>query len=362
MKSILKKSEFTFDDILLMPGLSDFLPEDEEKNITLSSKLTNKISLSLPIVSSPMPGISEDKMAIALAKAGGIGFIHAFQEKNKQLSQVKSVKRENLLVGASVMDINEKGHQQVKKLLKVGADIISIETGHALNSQTLDFIKKCKDTYKEKIQISAALVVNKEGTKAVIKAGADNVRVGIGGGSHCTTRVVTGFGRPQLSAVEECYKAARKHKIPIMSDTGIRSSGDILKAIAFGAESVMIGGMFAGSSECPGEVVKRDGKLKKLTWGMCTRTAIEKKQKYSFNLLDILQGNFFEKENDLQFEEGVERLVDYKGETSKIIQSLKEGMLRGMWYAGTKNISNFQKNVKVIKVSKNTYQENIPRI
>ncbi len=367
MKIISVVPEFTFDDVLLLPNSSTFLPGDEEKVIDLRTKITKNISLDIPLISAPMPGVTEAEMAIAIGSLGGIGFLHHFQSFDRQLEQARLVKAQKVKVAACVYDLSEKGVNHVAKLLKVGVDLISVESGHAQNQQVIEFIKTLKKTFR-KIEISVALVVTADATKDIIRAGADSIRVGIGGGSHCTTRLVTGIGRPQLSAVMECVKVAKKYHVPVISDTGIKYAGDIPKAIAFGASAVMIGGLFAGTDQAPGEVIQKRGKTYKMTWGMCTDTA----QRHS-QVSQILRSHLKEKlrsffsfsqqeEKHKLFEEGVEGLVEYKGSVKPIIRQLLEGTRRSMWYMGAKNLAELEKKARVVFVSDNTHTENMPRI
>ena len=362
MKILSLSYEITFDDVLLLPSKSNFVIDDDKKKTSLRTNLTKKITLDNPLISAPMPQITEAQMAISLAEAGGIGFIHPFQPFNRQLDQVSKVSKKNLKVAASVSDLTDKGVKHVGNLLKAGITLVSVETGNAHNTQTLKFIRTLKSKYNE-IQISAALVVTGDATKELIKAGADNIRVGIGGGSHCTTRLTTGIGRPQLSAVKECYIVAKKYKVPVMSDTGIRSSGDISKALVFGADTVMIGGMFAGTDECPGNLVTKRGKKYKYSYGMCTDEAMVKDQKKQTITRDSLKLIIKEKVKMLtdfspqkksNFQEGVGGLVDYKGSVNSILENLSSGVRRSMWYLGARNIIELRNKAKVVLVSPNT--------
>lgn len=370
MKIISQQQEITFDDILLLPNLSTFLSTEERNVIKLQTRLTNKIFLDIPIISAPMPGITESTMAIALAQAGGIGFIHQFQPFKRQLEEVEKVKKLKLKVAACVSDFSENGIAHVAKLLKIGADLISVETGHAHNTFTIAFIRKLKKQFKT-IQISAALVVDAGGAEALIKAGADNIRVGIGGGSHCTTRLVTGVGRPQLSAVADCFKVTQKYNIPLISDTGIRYAGDILKAIVFGADAVMIGGLLAGTDECPGKIVTKEGKKYKYSWGMSTNMASEHGMLDLFSQTTIVK-NFIQQLRNLietssrnkpkNFEEGTGGLMPYKGSVTTVLNELIQAVRRSMWYQGATTISELRNKARVVLVSSNTMAENVPRI
>ncbi len=362
--------EFTFDDILLLPGYSDFDMVEEPK-IDLRTRISKNILLDVPLVSSPMAGVTETEMAISLAKNGGIGIIHCFQPFERQLQQVEHIKKLNLKVGASVIDLTDSGFNHCKNLAKVGVDFISIDVAHAGNTRAIELIKKLKKTLRH-IDISVSLVVTKEATEAVIKAGADSVRVGIGGGSHCTTRLVTGVGRPQLSAVMDCAVVAKKYKIPLISDTGIRYPGDIAKAIAFGADTIMIGGLFSGTDESPGEIFYREGKPYKMSWGSCTETAILQKQliysvKIKGKIKDVLRlakRSIIPKKPQKSgiFEEGIQNAIPYKGSVNEVILNLVSGLRRSMWYMGVLNLDQLKDKARVVITSPNTYQESLPRI
>lgn len=362
MKIISTTPEFTFDDVLLLPNKSTFPINHEEEKINLATRISKNIKLDIPIVSSPMPGVTEEAMAIAIGKTGGMGFLHFFQSFEKQLEQVGKVKKEHVKVAACIADLSKNGIKHVGNLLKVGADLISVETYSAHNSQAIAFVNKLKKTFS-KVEVSVALVATGEATYELIKAGADSIRVGIGGGSHCTTRLVTGVGRPQLSAVADCYKIAKKYNIPIISDTGIKYPGDIAKALVFGADCVMIGGLFAGTEETPGKVITKKGKKYKYTWGMCTETAIKHNQIERHRSFDKIIKLVQEKsKNRKLFEEGVEGLVSYKGSVLGVIEELTQGTRRSMWYQGVKNIANLRRKARVVLASPNTKLENAPRI
>lgn len=368
MKIVSKKNEITFDDVLLLPNLSTFGVDGEQRHISLTTKLTKSLSLDIPIVSAPMPGVTESAMAIALAQAGGMGFIHHFQSFQRQLEQIAQVKKNGLRVAACISDLSNQGVLHVSNLLKYDVNLISIESAHAHNTQIIQFIKTLKRKFN-KIQISVSLVVDKNATLDLIHAGVDSIRVGIGGGSHCTTRLVTGIGRPQLSAVAACYQITKKYGIPLISDTGIKYAGDIPKAIAFGADVVMIGGLFSGTDECPGDIVIKEGKKYKYSWGMCTDTAIKQSTPWQTTRSQIKQSiktmmgiSRRIDINQKDFEEGVQGLRPYLGSVLPILKELVSGTRRSMWYQGVTTIGDLRKNARVVLVSSNTMAENVPRI
>ncbi|MBU1130490.1 IMP dehydrogenase, partial [Patescibacteria group bacterium] len=301
--------------------------------------------------------------------------------------QIEKVKKHKLKVAATISDLTKKGINHIDNLLKLKTDLICIETAHAHNTQTIEFIRQLKKKFP-KIEICASLVVTKQATLALIKAGVDSIRVGIGGGSHCTTRLVTGIGRPQLSAIHDCISIAKKYKIPVISDTGIKQSGDIAKAIAFGADSVMIGGLFTGTDQCPGNIIKKQGKKYKYSAGMCTndqqKTNISAvrlwRKQNTLSYQQIIKNYKYKLKNSIKSiigykkqipsysvpfsytTEGVSGLIPYKGSVIPIINQLTGGLKRSMWYLGAHNLNDVQKKTKIITVTPNTYQDNIPRI
>lgn len=375
MKILNKSPELTFNDVLLLPNYSTFNMVDDTQKTSIKTKISKNLEIDIPICSSPMSHVTGTEMAIAIGKLGGIGFIHCFQSQKEQIIQVKEVKKNKVKLAVSVSDFSKNGITHIEKLLKLGTDLICVETAHAFNLQTITFIKKIKKLFP-KAEICASLVVTPEATDALIQAGADSIRVGIGGGSHCTTRLVTGVGRPQLSAIADCYQIAKKSDIPIISDTGIEYSGDIAKAIAFGANAVMIGGLFTGTDESPGEIINIKGKRYKFSSGMCSN-----KTRYSPNINpDQFIKNIktiikkiikYHKDKDFianysqpfQFtHEGVSGLIPYKGSVVPIINNLTGGLKRSMWYLGCSDLNDIKSKSKVVIVTSNSIKDNQPRI
>lgn len=343
--------EFTYDDILLLPGKSRSLVLPKKK-LKLNAYLTKKIILSTPIVSSPMPEVTGSQMAALVAQMGGIGFIHPFQSKMQQLEEVLKVKVQGLKVGASITDLSQSGIKQIEQLVKINTDIVSLEALNAYDDQLLQFLTTIKKRFPN-LQISVGVVATKEAVRALIKAGADNIRVGVGAGSHCTTRLVTGVGRPQLSAIQECARAARTSGVPIIADGGIKYAGDIAKALVFGADTVMLGGLLAGTKECPGKVLHRNGKQFKHSRGMSSALNLER--------IKPQRANQF-REEQVFVEEGVGNLIPYKGNAQPILEQLILGLMRSMWYQGVFNLVELRKKARYVFTTKNTLTESLPRI
>ena len=257
------KEALTFDDVTLAPKYSEILPSEVDTSI----KLTNYLKLDIPLLSSAMDTVTESKMAIAIAKAGGIGIIHRNLDKKKQILEIKKVKKQKLLVGAAV----GAGPSELKRaeaILREKIDMIVVDTAHAHTkkvSEIIKFIKKKKD---KKTALCAGNIATPGAAKFLLKLGVDVIKVGIGPGSICTTRLVAGIGVPQLSAILEVRNGIKNKNVKIISDGGIKYSGDLAKAFAAGADAVMIGSLFAGTNETPGKLIKKNGKVFKSFRGM----------------------------------------------------------------------------------------------
>ncbi|MEE8573905.1 MAG: IMP dehydrogenase [Thermodesulfobacteriota bacterium] len=451
----------TFDDLLLVPAYSKTLPRD----VDVSTRLTRKIKLNIPLISAAMDTVTESRMAIAIAQEGGIGIIHKNQTIEEQAAMVDRVKkyesviikdpmtlspdqklkdareiqnRENIsafpivkdgkLVGMltnrdlrfeenpnkkissmmsknvitapvgvtaakakaimhkhrieklpvvdsrmrlkglmTVTDIEKRlrfpdsckdKHGSLRvgaavgvsfdlearaaALLAAGTDVLVVDTAHGHSKGVLEAIKNLKKNFR--CEIIAGNVATAEGTAALIKAGVDAVKVGVGPGSICTTRVVSGIGVPQVTAVLDALRAAKRARIPVISDGGIKYSGDITKAMAIGAGSVMIGGLFAGTDESPGETVLLQGRTFKLYRGMGSIEAMKEGSKDRYFQEDV--------ESELKLvPEGIEGRVPYKGPISSSIFQLIGGLKAGMGYAGAATISELRKKAKFHKIT-----------
>ena len=340
------KESLTFDDVLLLPRFSNVLPS--ETNISL--KLTKKISLKVPFLSSAMDTVTESRMAIAMANSGGIGIIHRNLNINNQSKEVLKVKNNNFVVGAAV-GTNNEDIDRTKKLIDSGCDLIVIDTAHGHSQKVLKILSKLK-RINSKIPICVGNIATGEAAKRLYNSGADIIKVGIGPGSICTTRMVAGIGVPQISAIMEVKNALGKKKIKIISDGGIKFSGDLAKALAAGADAIMMGSIFAGTDESPGKKFKAKGKIFKVYRGMGSIGAMS-----SGSANRYFQKNFKDKSKFVP--EGVEGRVEYKGNVSKIIYQLKGGLRSSMGYIGAKNLDQIPKNAKFIKITKAGFYESM---
>ena len=340
------KEALTFDDVLLLPKYSDVLPA----NTIISLQLTKKISLKVPFLTSAMDTVTESNMAIAIAKEGGMGIIHRNLDIKKQSHEVKKVKNKRLYVGAAV-GTNQEDLERVRSLIANGTDLIVIDTAHGHSKKVLRTLSKIKKIIKN-IPICVGNIATGDAAKKLYNSGADIIKVGIGPGSICTTRMVAGIGVPQISAIMEVKKALNKKKIKIISDGGIKFSGDIAKALAAGADAIMMGSIFAGTDESPGKKFKIKGKIYKQYRGMGSIGAMSAGSANRY-----FQKNFKDKSKFVP--EGVEGRVEYKGKVSKIIYQLQGGLRSSMGYIGAENLKDIYKKAKFIKITKAGFYESM---
>lgn len=460
----------TFDDVLLIPAESDVLPRD----VDITTQLTSRIRLNVPLMSAGMDTVTEARLAIAIAREGGIGVIHKNLSIDEQAGEVDKVKRsesgiivdpvflspehsikdalaimeryhisgvpitengrlvgiltnrdlvfetnydqpvgavmtkENLItapVGTTleeakrilhkhkieklplvdenyllkglitIKDIekarkypraakDEKGRLRVaaavgvgsdmsdraKALVEAGVDALVVDTAHGHSRKVLESVTWLKDRFGDKVDIIAGNVATAEGSRALIKAGADAVKVGIGPGSICTTRVIAGIGVPQITAIWDCAQAAADSGIPIIADGGIKYSGDIVKALAAGANVVMLGSLFAGTEESPGETETYQGRRYKVYRGMGSLGAMKEGSR----------DRYFQESQPKLVPEGIEGRVPYKGPLSEIVYQLVGGLRAGMGYCGTRNLQELRENTRFIRITQAGLRESHP--
>ena len=341
------KEALTFDDVSMVPKYSKVLPSE----VNTSIKLSNNLTLRIPLLSSAMDTVTESKMAIAIAKAGGIGVIHRNLDIKKQIQEIRKVKKQKLLVGAAV----GAGPLELKRaqaILKENIDLIVVDTAHGHSKKVAEIIKTIKKIKTKKTSLCAGNIATAEAARFLIKLGVDIVKVGIGPGSICTTRLVAGIGVPQLSAIIEVKKGVKNNKTKIISDGGIKYSGDIAKALSAGADAVMIGSLFAGSLETPGKLIKKNGKLYKSFRGMGSVGAMNKGSADRY---------FQTKQKDASkyVPEGVEGFVKYKGNVKSIIYKLIGGLKSSMGYLGAKKITILKNKPNFVKITKAGFYESM---
>ena len=342
----------TYDDVLLLPDASEVIPSE----VKVKTRLTRNIEIDIPIVSSAMDTVTESAMAIAMAKAGGIGIIHRNLSIEDQVKHVVAAKSHGL-VGAAV-GVGEDGFKRATSLIESGVSVVVVDTAHGHHKGVLDAIAKIRKNFKN-IEIVGGNVATRAGAQALINAGADGVKVGVGPGSICTTRVVAGVGVPQITAIMEAHKATVKAGIPLIADGGLQYSGDIPKAIVAGADSVMLGSLLAGCDESPGEVIEINGKKFKGYRGMGSLGAMQSRgEQKSYSKDRYMQDDVLSE--DKLVPEGIEGKVIYRGPVADVIHQLVGGLRSGMGYAGAATISELQKNGHLVQITSAGLQESHP--
>ena len=276
------KEGYTFDDLLLVPAYSQVVPAD----VQLKTRLCDGILLSIPVCSAAMDTVTESKMGIALAQAGGLGFIHKNLSSELQAEMVKEVKaaavlsnsavdaKGKLLAGAAV-GVSESTMARVQLLVEAGVDIITVDSAHGHSAGVIETVRKIHEQYPD-LPLVGGNIVTGDAAQALIQAGASVLKVGVGPGSICTTRIVSGVGVPQLTAVSDVVQVAKRYNVGVIADGGIKFSGDIVKALAAGADAVMLGGLLAGCEETPGEIIEVYGKKVKTYVGMGSLSAMQR--------------------------------------------------------------------------------------
>jgi IMP dehydrogenase len=358
----------TFDDLLLLPDYADFSRSD----IDLSTRLTKNIKLSLPFVSSPMDTVTESKLAIKIGQLGGIGIIHRNLTVLQQAQEVKAVKAKKVLVGAAV-GASKGFEERASALVKAGVDVIVVDSAHGYSKGVIETIRYIKKHFP-KVEVIGGSISTAEGAKALIAAGADGLRVGMGPGAICTTRIISGMGVPQMTAIFETTKIASKFNIPIIADGGIKFSGDIVKALAAGASSIMMGSYFAATIESPGKVMnltkeqvparfksilKRSLKFYKFKEyrGMGSVGAMKQGEKVKAE--DEFHGKEYYKKRTM-VAEGVEAMVPVSGTVEEAIDQLIGGIKSGMFYTGAKTIHSLWQKAKFIQITQASLVESHP--
>jgi IMP dehydrogenase len=332
---------YSFEDVLIVPKYNKII---SRKEVSTKTKVTRNHEIDIPILVANMDTTCEAKMAIAIGKLGGLGVIHRFNTIKDQANQVKQVKSHKLLAAAAlgVKDYEER----LDALAKAGVDIIVLDIAHGHSKyagKTVEFIKK----KYPKIDVMAGNVATKDAAEYFLSKGADAIKVGIGAGAMCTTRIMTGAGVPQVTAIMDTYEATQG-RIPICADAGIKNPGDMAKAMGAGGNTVMMGSAFSGTLESPGKIITKKGKKYKLFRGMASFDAALKKQK--------LDGK---DKKEIISVEGAKTLVPYKGPIEPIVKKYLGGLASSMTYIGAKDTESFIGKVDFVEISAAGHKESI---
>lgn len=325
----------TYDDVLIVPSKSAVR---SRKDPQLTSRVTRRHSVELPFIAANMDTVTESGMAIAMAKIGGLGILHRFMTLEQQVQEVRLIKEAGVDLVAASIGVNDESRERADALVKAGAKILTIDIAHGHSVSMMKTLKWLKDKFGDRVDVIAGNVATPEGTVEMIENGADAIKVGIGPGSMCTTRMITGCGVPQLTAVAWCVDVARSKNVPIIADGGIRTSGDIVKAFAAGAESVMLGSLLSGCLETPGEI--HFGK--KHYRGMASRAAQTSWRGF------LPEG---------MAPEGEATSVPVKGPVKDVVQELAGGLRSGMSYMNAGAVGEIAEKARFMEMTSNGYRE-----
>ena len=358
------KEGLTFDDVLLIPAESHVLPNE----VDLHTQLAPNLKLNIPIISAGMDTVTEGAMAIAIALQGGLGVIHKNMSITAQAGEVANVKNvvvpsnitkaavddHNHLLVAAAIGVTSDTFERAEALIEKGADAIVIDTAHGHSAGVLRKIKEIRAHFPD-ITLIAGNIATGDAARALFDSGVDIVKVGIGPGSICTTRVVAGVGVPQVTAIYDAATAAREYHKPIIADGGMKYSGDIVKALAAGGNAVMLGSMLSGTTEAPGEIFESDGHKFKTYRGMGSVGAMAQAHGSSDR---YFQGGV--NEANKLVPEGVEARVEYKGDVSDIVFQIIGGLRSGMGYVGAATIADLRENAQFVKITNAGLRESHP--
>lgn len=360
MAKILEKDALTFDDVLLVPQYSEITPDMAD----VSTKLTNTFKMNVPFLSAAMDTVSEHKLVTALALAGGLGVIHknmSIADQAKEVEMVKNYEFDNekykralidkkgrLCVGAAI-GVTADMMDRVHALMDAGVDVFVLDSAHGDSKNIINAIKNLRLEYPS-MELIAGNVATYEGALDLMKAGASAVKVGMGPGSICTTRIIAGIGVPQLQAVMDCARASKEMNVPIIADGGIKYSGDVVKALAAGANTVMLGGLFATCEEAPGDIFESNGKKYRTYRGMGSIEAMVKGS----------TDRYFQTGHKKFVAEGVQGIVEVKTTVEELVFQLIGGLKAGMGYCGSKDIPTLQEKGTFIKITNNALLESHP--
>tara|TARA_R110000824_G_scaffold150209_6_gene320753 strand:+ start:11136 stop:12161 length:1026 start_codon:yes stop_codon:yes gene_type:complete len=334
------KEVLTYDDVLLVPQHSDIESRGE---VDIGNDLDEKTHLSLPILSAPMDTVTENTMAFAMHHAGGLGIIHRYNSIKRQVELVRDASVEKMCNVGAAVGVAGDFEERACSLYDAGANVICVDVAHGHHLLVERAIKTLRNIFGDSVHVMAGNVATAEGYKALSSWGADSVRCNVGGGSICSTRIQTGHGVPGLQTILDCA-AHKRPETKIIADGGLRNSGDMVKALAAGADIVMVGSLLAGTDETPGDVIGTINSKKKIYRGMASKEAqFEWRGKYSSN-------------------EGISATIPYKGKVADILKDLKNGIASGLSYSGCRSIQELQENAIFIRQTVSGLAESRPHI
>jgi len=334
---------YTYDDVLIKPKKSGVL---SRKDVDTSTYLTSNIKLKVPLINSNMDTVCSEALSESLFKAGGISTIHQFMSIEEEVKLFKKLKNKKILV-IPTTGVTKDYKQRYEALVKAGSTVIMFDTPHAHTTFTIEVVKEFKRKYP-KVTVICGNIASAEAARDLCEAGVDILKVGIGAGAGCLTRVKTGVGVPQFTAVLDCSKVAHEHGKKVIADSGAKQPADFAKALGAGADFLMMGRVFASTSEAPGEEKVLNGKLYKVYRGS---SSMEAKIERSKN-----DKNYKGKKNE--FIEGGSGLTEVLGSVADVVSDFHDGLRSAFSYVGANNLKEFQERVEFIKISPTVLNEN----
>lgn len=338
------KLALSYNDVLLVPQYSSLLSRSD---VDLSTQIAPDIKLDIPLISINMDTVTGTEMAIEMSRLGGMGFYPRFDKVEKQANDIAKITKKGQKTVACV-GIKNGTVERAETLLKAGSAGLSIDIAHAHTVATLETVKLLKNKFP-KVSLIVGTIATYEGAYDLFKAGADTVRVGVGAGTICTTRIVAGSGVPQITAISEAVRARSKFKNKfVLADGGAANSGDVVKGLACGASAVIAGSLFAGTREAPGKIIKKNGALYKEYNGSTSKTE---------KIKQVEKDKAGKADHYILHVEGVEAMVPYKGPVKFIVEDLCAGIRSGLTYSGAKNIRQLWKNAQFVQITTAGYRE-----
>lgn len=329
----------TYDDVVLIPQYSDIKSRDD---VDTSILFAGKIKLKVPMVIASMTSVTTTELCIKMSELGGIAFTHQFQSKESQAQLVKEIKLKNATVGASIGSTGDFLDRS-KLLIESGVDVIVIDSPHAHTSFVIDAIKSFRKEFGKDFPLLAGTIATAEAAEDLIKAGVDGLKVGIGAGGACLTRVNAGTGVPQITAIMSIREITKKYGKTLMADAGIKKPGDLAKSIAAGSDCIMAGSIFAGIDEAAGEIIEIGGKKFKQYFGDASEEAKKRR----------LENDPSYRKNSTKYVEGDSGYVPYSGSLQSIVERFEMGLRSAMSYSGARNIPEFQEKSQFLQVTQN---------
>jgi IMP dehydrogenase len=335
----------SFDDVLLIPQYSEI---NSRNDVDLTAKISPRLTLKIPLITAKMDTVTGVKMAIEIGKLGGMGILPRFETIESQAKKVEKVAKSGVITAAAI-GVKNGYEERASALVNAGATVIDVDVAHGHMKKTIEATKKLRAMFGDKITIISGITSTYQCAKDLYKAGADCLLVGVGAGSTCTTRVMTGFGVPMITALLDTAKAAKEFHKTFAPDAGIRNSGDIVKSLATGSSAILGGNIFAGTDEAPGKIIIKNGQKYKEYNGSAS-----KQEKVNQVRKDSSDKN----ENYVKQIEGVEGYVIYKGSLKNVVEGLLAGVRSGLSYAGAKNIPELWKKAQFIRITQSGIREN----